>query len=173
MDIGEILHHFLQTCRNPYPTLNLSGNGCLTLIKDTSMFHRHKITCNVTSSRMQRMTPSHLSQWKRNKTLHDVDFLLGLSISQTMAVWIQAGALLFLLAFYTAGTDAAGPQYLCGSHLVDALYLVCGPDGFFYNPKREVDPLLGKEPGSFPRTQIPRCFPLHSEQIDYCGIIES
>uniref|UniRef100_A0AAR2IY52 Insulin n=1 Tax=Pygocentrus nattereri TaxID=42514 RepID=A0AAR2IY52_PYGNA len=29
------------------------------------------------------------------------------------------------------------PQHLCGSHLVDALYLVCGPSGFFYNPKRE------------------------------------
>lgn len=62
-----------------------------------------------------------------------------------MAVWLQAGALLFLLAFYTAGTNAGAPQYLCGSHLVDALYLVCGPNGFFYNPKREADPLLGKE----------------------------
>lgn len=62
-----------------------------------------------------------------------------------MAVWLQAGALLFWLAFYTAGANAAAPQYLCGSHLVDALYLVCGPNGFFYNPKREADPLLGKE----------------------------
>uniref|UniRef100_A0AAY4AQV0 Insulin n=1 Tax=Denticeps clupeoides TaxID=299321 RepID=A0AAY4AQV0_9TELE len=24
--------------------------------------------------------------------------------------------------------------HLCGSHLVDALYLVCGDGGFFYNP---------------------------------------
>uniref|UniRef100_A0AAQ4R818 Insulin n=1 Tax=Gasterosteus aculeatus aculeatus TaxID=481459 RepID=A0AAQ4R818_GASAC len=32
---------------------------------------------------------------------------------------------------------AAGPQHLCGSHLVDALYLVCGERGFFYNPKRD------------------------------------
>uniref|UniRef100_A0A9J8B711 Insulin n=1 Tax=Cyprinus carpio carpio TaxID=630221 RepID=A0A9J8B711_CYPCA len=31
------------------------------------------------------------------------------------------------------------PQHLCGSHLVDALYLVCGPTGFFYNPKRDVE----------------------------------
>jgi hypothetical protein len=27
-------------------------------------------------------------------------------------------------------------QHLCGSHLVDALYLVCGEQGFFYNPHR-------------------------------------
>nr|prf insulin:SUBUNIT=B [Anguilliformes] len=26
-------------------------------------------------------------------------------------------------------------QHLCGSHLVDALYLVCGDKGFFFNPK--------------------------------------
>nr|prf insulin B [Oncorhynchus keta] len=29
----------------------------------------------------------------------------------------------------------AAAQHLCGSHLVDALYLVCGEKGFFYNPK--------------------------------------
>lgn len=61
-----------------------------------------------------------------------------------MAVWLQTGALLFLVAIYTAGGNAAAPQHLCGSHLVDALYLVCGPNGFFYNPKREADPLLGR-----------------------------
>uniref|UniRef100_A0A668ANN6 Insulin n=1 Tax=Myripristis murdjan TaxID=586833 RepID=A0A668ANN6_9TELE len=27
-------------------------------------------------------------------------------------------------------------QHLCGSHLVDALYFVCGDRGFFYNPNR-------------------------------------
>uniref|UniRef100_A0A8C2X285 Insulin n=1 Tax=Cyclopterus lumpus TaxID=8103 RepID=A0A8C2X285_CYCLU len=27
-------------------------------------------------------------------------------------------------------------DHLCGSHLVDALYMVCGDRGFFYNPKR-------------------------------------
>nr|2MVD_B Chain B, Insulin B chain [Homo sapiens] len=26
-------------------------------------------------------------------------------------------------------------QHLCGSHLVEALYLVCGEQGFFYTPK--------------------------------------
>nr|prf insulin [Lophiiformes] len=31
--------------------------------------------------------------------------------------------------------NVAPAQHLCGSHLVDALYLVCGDRGFFYNPK--------------------------------------
>nr|prf insulin:SUBUNIT=B chain [Typhlonectes natans] len=26
-------------------------------------------------------------------------------------------------------------QHLCGSHLVEALYLVCADRGFFYTPK--------------------------------------
>nr|prf insulin 1 [Mus musculus] len=26
-------------------------------------------------------------------------------------------------------------QHLCGPHLVEALYLVCGERGFFYTPK--------------------------------------
>uniref|UniRef100_A0A8C4C2W4 Insulin n=1 Tax=Denticeps clupeoides TaxID=299321 RepID=A0A8C4C2W4_9TELE len=30
------------------------------------------------------------------------------------------------------------PQYLCGSHLVDALYLVCGARGFFYSPNVKI-----------------------------------
>ncbi|XP_054611330.1 insulin isoform X1 [Dunckerocampus dactyliophorus] len=62
-----------------------------------------------------------------------------------MAVpWLQAVSLLVL--FLAWGPDfqaSASPQHLCGSHLVDALYLVCGDRGFFYNPKRDVDPLLG------------------------------
>ncbi|XP_054611332.1 insulin isoform X2 [Dunckerocampus dactyliophorus] len=61
-----------------------------------------------------------------------------------MAVpWLQAVSLLVL--FLAWGPDfqaSASPQHLCGSHLVDALYLVCGDRGFFYNPKRDVDPLL-------------------------------
>ncbi|XP_024258689.1 insulin-like [Oncorhynchus tshawytscha] len=59
-----------------------------------------------------------------------------------MALWLQAASLLVLLALYP-GADAAAAQHLCGSHLVDALYLVCGEKGFFYNPKRDVDPLTG------------------------------
>nr|P09477.1 RecName: Full=Insulin; Contains: RecName: Full=Insulin B chain; Contains: RecName: Full=Insulin A chain [Platichthys flesus] len=31
------------------------------------------------------------------------------------------------------------PQHLCGAHLVDALYLVCGERGFFYTPKGIVE----------------------------------
>uniref|UniRef100_A0A8C7WNF9 Insulin n=1 Tax=Oryzias sinensis TaxID=183150 RepID=A0A8C7WNF9_9TELE len=27
-------------------------------------------------------------------------------------------------------------KHLCGSHLVDALFFVCGDRGFFYNPHR-------------------------------------
>uniref|UniRef100_A0A665UBA7 Preproinsulin b n=1 Tax=Echeneis naucrates TaxID=173247 RepID=A0A665UBA7_ECHNA len=28
--------------------------------------------------------------------------------------------------------------HLCGSHLVDALYFVCGERGFFYSPNRRI-----------------------------------
>uniref|UniRef100_A0A4W5QSB3 Insulin n=1 Tax=Hucho hucho TaxID=62062 RepID=A0A4W5QSB3_9TELE len=59
-----------------------------------------------------------------------------------MAFWLQAASLLVLLAL-SPGADASAAQHLCGSHLVDALYLVCGEKGFFYNPKRDVDPLIG------------------------------
>ncbi|KAG5284481.1 hypothetical protein AALO_G00027190 [Alosa alosa] len=58
-----------------------------------------------------------------------------------MALWLQTAALLIVMALSTMGGDAATAQHLCGSHLVDALYLVCGDQGFFYNPKRDVDPL--------------------------------
>uniref|UniRef100_A0A8C1WI06 Insulin n=2 Tax=Cyprinus carpio TaxID=7962 RepID=A0A8C1WI06_CYPCA len=75
-----------------------------------------------------------------------------LSVSVTMAVWLQAGALLFLLAVSSVNANPGAPQHLCGSHLVDALYLVCGPTGFFYNPKRDVvDPLLGFLPPKSPQ----------------------
>uniref|UniRef100_A0A3B4EQC7 Insulin n=2 Tax=Haplochromini TaxID=319058 RepID=A0A3B4EQC7_9CICH len=30
---------------------------------------------------------------------------------------------------------AVTADHLCGSHLVDALYFVCGERGFFYNPR--------------------------------------
>nr|P29335.1 RecName: Full=Insulin; Contains: RecName: Full=Insulin B chain; Contains: RecName: Full=Insulin A chain [Amia calva] len=30
----------------------------------------------------------------------------------------------------------AASQHLCGSHLVEALFLVCGESGFFYNPNK-------------------------------------
>ncbi|KAG7231488.1 hypothetical protein INR49_011621 [Caranx melampygus] len=66
------------------------------------------------------------------------------SSSSMAALWLQSVSLLVLLIVSWPGSQAvAPPQHLCGSHLVDALYLVCGDRGFFYNPKRDVDPLLG------------------------------
>jgi len=59
---------------------------------------------------------------------------------------LHAGCLMvLLLALSWSSLEAmAPPQHLCGSHLVDALYLVCGDRGFFYNPKRDVDSMLGE-----------------------------
>uniref|UniRef100_A0A667YSI3 Insulin n=1 Tax=Myripristis murdjan TaxID=586833 RepID=A0A667YSI3_9TELE len=67
-------------------------------------------------------------------------------LASYMALWLQSASLLVLLVLSWPGSQAAAPpQHLCGSHLVDALYLVCGDTGFFYNPnpKRDVNPLLG------------------------------
>ncbi|TSO37109.1 Pannexin-1 [Bagarius yarrelli] len=86
----------------------------------------------------------------------------------------NAGVLLFMLGFYTVGTYAIAPQHLCGSHLVDALYLVCGPEGFFYNPKRAADPLLGfLSPKSAPEGELAE-YPYkdYSEMIVKRGIVE-
>ncbi|MBN3297330.1 insulin [Amia ocellicauda] len=64
-----------------------------------------------------------------------------------MALWLQVISLLALLLWSTPrSTDAAASQHLCGSHLVEALFLVCGESGFFYNPnksKREMEPVFG------------------------------
>ncbi|ELW71922.1 insulin [Tupaia chinensis] len=59
-----------------------------------------------------------------------------------MALWTRFLPLLALLALW--GPEPAPAfvnQHLCGSHLVEALYLVCGERGFFYTPKtrREVE----------------------------------
>lgn len=64
-----------------------------------------------------------------------------------MALWIRSLPLLALLALSSPGTSqAAATQHLCGSHLVEALYLVCGERGFFYYPKarRDIEQPLGK-----------------------------
>ncbi|XP_075404070.1 insulin [Tenrec ecaudatus] len=53
-----------------------------------------------------------------------------------MALWFCVLPLLALLL--TGGPHPARAivnQHLCGSHLVEALYLVCGERGFFYTPK--------------------------------------
>uniref|UniRef100_A0A8C3SZZ3 Insulin n=1 Tax=Chelydra serpentina TaxID=8475 RepID=A0A8C3SZZ3_CHESE len=56
-----------------------------------------------------------------------------------MALWIQSLPLLALLALSGPTiSHAAANQHLCGSHLVEALYLVCGERGFFYSPKRGI-----------------------------------
>lgn len=61
------------------------------------------------------------------------------------SLWIQSVSVLLFMVVSSLGSQAmAPPQHLCGSHLVDALYLVCGDRGFFYNPKREVDSLNGE-----------------------------
>ncbi|KAM8939199.1 insulin [Pelodytes ibericus] len=52
-----------------------------------------------------------------------------------MALWIQFLPLAILLSLFAPNTDAFATQHLCGSHLVDALYMVCGQKGFFYYPK--------------------------------------
>lgn len=59
-----------------------------------------------------------------------------------------AVSMLLLLALYSPGASSTPTQHLCGSHLVDALYFVCGERGFFYSPnrphKRDLEHLLGK-----------------------------
>ncbi|KAG9346811.1 hypothetical protein JZ751_007156 [Albula glossodonta] len=62
-----------------------------------------------------------------------------------MGPWLQAVSVMVLLVLSSSGVESASNQHLCGSHLVDALYLVCGERGFFYNPKtkRDLEPLLG------------------------------
>ncbi|XP_028816175.1 insulin-like [Denticeps clupeoides] len=62
-----------------------------------------------------------------------------------MVLFFQAAAVLLLLVTSCPGGSSDAPQYLCGSHLVDALYLVCGARGFFYSPsrtKRDLDDLF-------------------------------
>lgn len=53
-----------------------------------------------------------------------------------MALCTRLLPLLALLAVWApAPAQAFVSQHLCGSHLVEALYLVCGERGFFYTPK--------------------------------------
>ncbi|XP_074132732.1 insulin [Sminthopsis crassicaudata] len=57
-----------------------------------------------------------------------------------MAPWMAALSLTALLALSTPpAAEALVNQHLCGSHLVEALYLVCGERGFFYTPKARRD----------------------------------
>ncbi|XP_033489679.1 preproinsulin b [Epinephelus fuscoguttatus] len=58
-----------------------------------------------------------------------------------------AASMLLLLALYSPGVTSTPAQHLCGSHLVDTLYFVCGERGFFSGPhrahKRDLEHLLG------------------------------
>lgn len=73
-----------------------------------------------------------------------------------MALWTRLLPLLALLAVWApVPARTFVNQHLCGSHLVEALYLVCGERGFFYTPKarREVEDLPGEPllpPPGFP-----------------------
>lgn len=66
-----------------------------------------------------------------------------------MALWTRLLPLLALLALWSPSPARAFVnQHLCGSHLVEALYLVCGERGFFYTPKarREAEDPQGEPP---------------------------
>lgn len=53
-----------------------------------------------------------------------------------MALGMRLLPLLALLVLWEPNpAQAFVNQHLCGSHLVEALYLVCGERGFFYTPK--------------------------------------
>ncbi|CAJ1058226.1 preproinsulin b [Xyrichtys novacula] len=58
-----------------------------------------------------------------------------------------AVSMLLLLVLHPPRVSTAPTQHLCGSHLVDALYFVCGERGFFYSRnrrfKRDLNHLLG------------------------------
>ncbi|XP_077388239.1 insulin-like [Festucalex cinctus] len=54
--------------------------------------------------------------------------------SMAKASWVLS--ILFLLVVPVPRVTAVPTQHLCGSHLVDALYFVCGERGFFHSPKR-------------------------------------
>lgn len=64
-----------------------------------------------------------------------------------MALLVHFLPLLALLALWEPKpTQAFVKQHLCGPHLVEALYLVCGERGFFYTPmsRREVEDPQGE-----------------------------
>lgn len=79
-------------------------------------------------------------------------FALPPGVPLSMArLWAASVLLLLLLLLLSShGGSPAPAQHLCGSHLVDALYFVCGERGFFSSPsrhphrKRDLELLLGK-----------------------------
>ncbi|CAO2583974.1 Insulin, isoform 2 [Lemmus lemmus] len=68
-----------------------------------------------------------------------------------MALWMRLLPLLALLVLWEPSpAQAFVNQHLCGSHLVEALYLVCGERGFFYTPKsrREIEDPQASSPST-------------------------
>lgn len=57
-------------------------------------------------------------------------------------------SMLLILVLSSPRVSLAPNRHLCGSHLVDTLYFVCGERGFFadvkHPHKRDVEDLLGK-----------------------------
>ncbi|KAL6480318.1 hypothetical protein MHYP_G00113510 [Metynnis hypsauchen] len=62
-----------------------------------------------------------------------------------MALMLQTGPM-FLLLVSSPGIHFSPSQHLCGSSLVDAVYVVCGARGFFYTHRgeRDLEALLGE-----------------------------
>ncbi|XP_041653849.1 preproinsulin b [Cheilinus undulatus] len=86
--------------------------------------------------------------------------------------WVVSVLLLLMLRPPMASTAPA--RHLCGSHLVDALYFVCGERGFFYSRnrpyKRDLDHLLGYL--SKRARQEQRLMKAHNEPKVKRGIVE-
>ncbi|XP_055505646.1 insulin-like isoform X1 [Leucoraja erinacea] len=83
-----------------------------------------------------------------------------------MVFWSQIVLVCALIIFACPkGLETLPSQHLCGSHLVDALYFVCGPKGFYYLPKakrgqEEFLELRGGEE-STQENEIEQQFPFH------------
>ncbi|ELK28555.1 Insulin [Myotis davidii] len=95
-----------------------------------------------------------------------------------MALWTRLLPLLALLALWApAPAQAFVNQHLCGSHLVEALYLVCGERGFFYTPKdrRELPDPQGESSPLTPRSHpkgtgyLASVDPSQSQDQHLCG----
>uniref|UniRef100_A0A673AH44 Preproinsulin n=1 Tax=Sphaeramia orbicularis TaxID=375764 RepID=A0A673AH44_9TELE len=59
------------------------------------------------------------------------------------SLWLQSASLLVLLVMLcpdSSSTQEIPLQHLCGSHLVEALNLVCGSKGFYSSTRRDVLP---------------------------------
>ncbi|XP_077177629.1 insulin-like [Paroedura picta] len=69
-------------------------------------------------------------------------------VNITMAFWIRSLPLLALVALLAPIASHAFPeQRLCGRQLVEALVLICGDRGFYYNPnkRRDIEESLANE----------------------------